>query len=337
MTALEMTSVKPPFKITRLLRAGWALEALRAGLRLDLFGALSAGARSASQLSAELATDPGATQLLLEVLESLEFLEEKDGLYSLRQIASLYLVAGARLFMGDSILEDRALTGWTDLAKVVKTGEPANKTDKPVEFFPVLAERIFPQNYCGAVAVAGELKIKEYGAGTRVLDIASGSGAWSLPLAEANSDIQVDALDFPAVLEVNRRFAEKLGVSRQYSYISGNWSDCRLPASTYDIVILGHILHSEGKARSQALLAESYRCLKPGGKLVVAEVFADRNSPPSTFVRLFALNMLVQTEEGCVFSEAQLQEMLAGAGFKEIVRPRLPGWEIESPVLLAVK
>ena len=110
-----------------------------------------------------------------------------------------------------------------------------------------------------------------------------------------------------------------------------------LEPESYDIILLGHIMHSEGIKRSCALLQESYRCLKKGGKLVLAEVFADRDRPASVFVQLFALNMLIQTEEGCVFTESQLAEMLAEAGFRDVIRPPLPYWEHESPVLIATK
>ena len=93
----------------------------------------------------------------------------------------------------------------------------------------------------------------------------------------------------------------------------------------------------DGKIRRRCAAEPVDKFLKKGGKLVLAEVFADRDRPASVFVQLFALNMLIQTEEGCVFTESQLAEMLAEAGFRDVIRPPLPYWEHESPVLIATK
>lgn len=336
-----MITFPPPFKITRLTRANWALEALRTAIHFDVFSKLEPEAKTAAQLAAAAGISDRGAELLLDALVSLEFLENKNGWYSLVEVSRLYLVADSKLFMGASIMDDSLHQDpWSNLSEVIRTGKPyfgVNRPDKAKTFFPELVSRIFPLNYGSAHSVANELKIEGYAAGSQVLDIAAGSGAWSLPLAERNKGIHVDALDFATVIGVTKRFAEKHGVLAQYSFIEGNWSDCKLAQEHYDIVLLGHILHSEGRKRSEALLKASHSCLKKGGRLVIAEMMADRGSPPSPFVSLFALNMLIQTDGGCVFSEDELDEMLKAQDFTQISRPKLPYWEHESPVIIAGK
>lgn len=76
--------------------------------------------------------------------------------------------------------------------------------------------------------------------------------------------------------------------------------------------------------------------MTPGGKLVIAEMIAnnDRGGPP--FAMLFGVNMLINTTQGCVFTDSELNEMLCAAGF---VKPyRMPIEEMPySPIMIAHK
>ena len=340
MGTLEMTTVDPPHKISELLYAHRATEALKVAVELGIFDKLLKQAMSAEQLAPEISVDKHACEVLLNALSSLQLLEKKNSVFGLAEMARLYLCRESSLFMGDLVTDERVARAWSNLKEVIKTGKPlnqVNKVEKAEEFFPKLAASIFPLNYGTAHAVATELKIEQYPAGARALDVAAGSAVWSLPLAERNKDLHVDAIDFPAVLKVTREFAERHGVGARFSYLAGNWSDCSLEAESYDVILLGHILHSEGKARSEELLKECYRCLKKGGKLVLAEMISDDEFSRQPGIQLFALNMLLMTESGCIFSEGELRAMLSAQGFHSICRPAVGYLPEESPVMIATK
>jgi hypothetical protein len=102
----------------------------------------------------------------------------------------------------------------------------------------------------------------------------------------------------------------------------------------YQVATLGHILHSEGADRSRALLAKAFAALAPGGTIAIAEwlVDADRTGPPMGLI--FAVNMLVNTDQGDTFSFEEIAGWLKAAGF---VGPRtleVPG---PAPLVLATK
>lgn len=340
MTALEMTAIQPPLKIMELMHGAWALQAFMTAVRLDVFSGLIKNPKTAAELASEMSADKNAIELLLNALLALDLLDRKNDKYQVAEESRPYLDKQSKLYMGDYLMMDGVKQAWMQLPDSIKSGKPVsmvNQDKKAEEFFPALAAAIFPMNYSAANSLATELKVEQMPRASRVLDIAAGSGVWSLPFAERNKELHVDALDFPVVLDVTKRFATKLGVESQYSYISGNWSECKLEAGKYDVVLLGHILHSEGKERSEALLTETYRCLKPGGKVVIAEMISnnDRSGPP--FAQLFAINMFLLTEQGCVFTEHELHEMLSVCGFKDIQRPSARYWGPESPVMFATK
>jgi ubiquinone/menaquinone biosynthesis C-methylase UbiE len=184
---------------------------------------------------------------------------------------------------------------WAQLTEVVRTGQPVARVNEQAgaeEFFPALAESIFPMSYAVAGMVAKDLAAVNQGE-VHILDVAAGSGVWTIPLAQANKSAKVDALDFPAVLKVTEKITAKQKVGDQYSYLSGDWRAVAWQEGWYDIIVLGHILHSEGLQESKKLLARCYQSLKSGGKIVVAEFLCNdlRDGPPAA--AMFELNMLL--------------------------------------------
>lgn len=340
MATLEMEKTCPPSLIFQILHGRWAAETLRAGVELDVFSKIAEGAKTAAEVSAKIKSNERATELLLNGLSSLNLLEKKGSSYELNQLSRNYLVTSSPLYMGGFVRDQKVAEAWQKLPEVVQTGKPVatvNQNENAEEFFPKLAAGIFPLNFSTAHTVVSELKLDQLPAGSHALDLACGSGVWSIPLAQRNKQVKIDALDFPSVLEVTKEFATRERVADQYSYIQGSWRQCKLESDKYDVIFLGHILHSEGKEESDALLKECYRALRSGGKLVVAEMIGndDFSGPPSA--QLFAINMLILTDNGCIFGESELKDILKGHGYKNPRRLHLPFWENESPIMVADK
>jgi hypothetical protein len=100
------------------------------------------------------------------------------------------------------------------------------------------------------------------------------------------------------------------------------------------IATLGHILHSEGEKRSRQLLRKTFDALAPGGTIAIGEFVAndDRTGPPNAL--MFAVNMIINTEEGNTFTFAEMSSWLREAGF---VNPRQFEAPAPSPLILANK
>jgi ubiquinone/menaquinone biosynthesis C-methylase UbiE len=166
-----------------------------------------------------------------------------------------------------------------------------------------------------------------------VLDLASGSGVWGIALAQASPHVTVHAVDWPDVLPVTRRVAERFGVGERFTMVGGDLLQADL-GGPHQVATLGHILHSEGVERSRALLQRTHAALAPGGTIAIAEflVDADRRGPLNGLI--FAVNMLVNTEAGNTYSFDEIARWLTEAGF---TKPRqLPG-PGPSPLILATR
>ena len=78
---------------------------------------------------------------------------------------------------------------------------------------------------------------------------------------------------------------------------------------------VGHILHSEGRDRSRRLLKKIWNALAPGGTIAIQEFVPndERTGPLHTLI--FAVNMLVNTDEGNTFTFAEMSAWLREAGY----------------------
>jgi hypothetical protein len=102
----------------------------------------------------------------------------------------------------------------------------------------------------------------------------------------------------------------------------------------HHVATIGHILHSEGCERSRQLLRKTFAALAPGGTVAISEFLPDddRCGPPMPLI--FAVNMLVNTENGDTFTFTELSNWLREAGF---VNPRLLAAPSPSPLVLATR
>ena len=336
-----MSAIKPevtPEQIISNLWAARAAQVLVAGVELEVFTHINSGKRTAKDVARAAKANARATEHLLDALTGLGYLTKKNGDYGLEPVAGRFLVKGNPGYMGGFVYETKLTwNGWAQLTDVIKTGRPIEALDTDQggrEFFPKLVEAIFPMSYGGARAAAAAIPEKNRKQIKKILDVAAGSAAWSLPFAEAIPDAQVTVVDYPEVTPVARQFTERFGVADRYDYIEGNLREIDFGRDKYDLVILGHIIHSEGEKWGKKLIKKSFRALRDNGLLLIAEMVPNDTRSGPVLPLLFGLNMIVHTEQGDVFTMRQYREWLKEAGFKRITTIDAPG---PSPLILATK
>jgi precorrin-6B methylase 2 len=233
-------------------------------------------------------------------------------------------------------MSSQLLPNWLQLSEIVGSGKPAKAVNSVAEgapFFAEFVEDILPLSHPSARMLADALNLAQARGPISVLDLASGSGVWGIALAQASPHVTVHAVDWPDVLPVTRRVAERFGVGERFTMVGGDLLQADL-GGPHQVATLGHILHSEGVERSRALLRRTHAALAPGGTIAIAEflVDADRRGPLNGLI--FAVNMLVNTEAGDTYSFDEIARWLTEAGF---TKPRqLPG-PGPSPLILATR
>jgi ubiquinone/menaquinone biosynthesis C-methylase UbiE len=275
----------------------------------------------------------------MNALVGLNFLaKDREGRFSLTPESAAFLVSTKPGFQGGLIrhCSEHLIPKWLSLNEIVATGlpiEPVNQQVLGSEFFEKFVNDIFPMSYPAAVALARHFSMDGTGNLLRVLDLAAGSGVWGIALAQSSKQVRVTAVDWPGVIPVTRKTVAQFGLADRFSFIEGDLLQTDF-GSDYAVATLGHILHSEGRERSRALLAKTFHALTSGGTIAIAEflVNADRTGPLNGL--FFAVNMLVNTDSGDTYSFEEISSWLEDVGFINARTLESPG---PSPLILATK
>jgi ubiquinone/menaquinone biosynthesis C-methylase UbiE len=312
---------------------------LEAALRHRIFDVLDAGPKTVEEVEEATGASARGLTAVMNALVGLEFLT-KDGVgrYHLSAESSAFLVSTKPGFQGGIILHcsEQLIPKWLHLNQVVATGRPVeavNQERSGGDFFHKFVEDIFPMSYGAAQALAASLHLADAGEPVRVLDLAAGSGVWGIALAQKSPAVRVTAVDWPEVIAVTRKTVARFGLMKRFQFVAGDLLQADF-GRHHAVATLGHILHSEGKARSQALLRKTFEALAPGGTIAIAEFLVndERTKPPVAL--LFAVNMLVNTDEGNTYSLGEISSWLGEAGF---VNPRTLEAPGPSPLILATR
>lgn len=327
-----------PAAIMDDLTGGWRARALATGIELDVFAPIAAGKRTAKEIGDAVGSSPRGITALLDALTAIGHLRKTGGRYSLPPASAAFLLHGKKEYVG-AIAGALSLTwdSWKNLPEAVRIGhtsDTVNVAEQGKEFFPKLVASLFPGNFGASHVAVSRFPERERQKIHRILDVAAGSGAWSLAFAQAIPEARVTTVDFPEMTPITRQFAEKVGVASRYAYLEGDLRQADFGRDTYDLVILGHIIHSEGEKHGRELVRKSYAALRAGGKLLIAEYVPNdaRTGPPMP--ALFGLTMLLQTEEGNVFTLREYRSWLKAAGFRKVTTLPVPP---PATVILATK
>jgi len=325
----------------RLMQMAWGYAAplmIEAAVKVGLFDALDKAPLDARALAKKTGASERGVRALADALVGLALLSRTGDAYALAPESAAFLVSSRPAYHGAFFTHtsSKILPHWMKLVDSVKTGRPAvagNEEGQGAEFFHDFVEAIFPLSFAAAQTAAKELRVADARAPYSVLDVAAGSGVWGVAFALASPQVRVTAVDWDRVLPVTRRVAARHGVADRFAFVAGDIATADF-GKAHRAATLGHILHSEGEARSRKLLRRVFDALAPGGVVVVAEFVPDddRKGPPMPLI--FAVNMLLHTDVGDAFTYREIAGWLADAGFKDARRLEAPA---PSPLILATK
>lgn len=335
-----MTENKP-ITPERIMQFAWSYAptlAIESAVRHRVFDTLDKGPRTVPQLVSETGTSERGLTAILNLLVSIHLLAREGDRYMLTPESATFLVSSKPAYYGVFFkhISDDLLPRWLQLPEVVRTGQPTQKVNVETdgaEFFAQFVESLFPLSFPAASKLGEHLGIASATAPISVLDIGAGSGVWSIALALQSPQVRIHAVDWPNVLEVTKKVARHHGVAERLTTAPGDFFEANF-GSGHRVATIGHILHSEGRERSQRLLKKVFAALAPGGTVAIQEFMPndERTGPPNALI--FAVNMLVHTESGDTFTFAEMSQWLRDAGF---INPRLLDVPSVSPLVLADK
>jgi SAM-dependent methyltransferase len=316
----------------------WQACALHSGVVLDLFTTLSKGPLSAVGVATTTGLDSDATGRLLDALSAMRLVEKRGDQYTNTPAAAQYLVATSPDYLGFMIRHHHQLMpGWSRLDEAVRSGRPVRRRRSAED--PAMREAFLMGMYNNSRLIAPRIAAAvDLGACKHLLDLGGGPGTYAIFFCRHNPQLGATVFD----LETTRPFAERViaehALDDRVRFKGGDFLKDELSSGgePYDAVWMSHILHGEGPSDCNRLITKAADALLPGGRLAIHDFILTNYHAGPLFATLFSLNMLIGTEAGRTYTEAELTEMMVAAGLDQIERIAvdLPN---ESGILVGLK
>jgi arsenite methyltransferase len=179
----------------------------------------------------------------------------------------------------------------------------------PAEMAALPQEAVLASLGCGNPTLLAELK-----PGETVLDLGSGGGIDVLLSARrVGPQGKAYGLDMTdEMLELARSNARVAGVAN-VEFLKGEIESIPLPDSSVDVIISNCVINLS--ADKDAVLAEAFRVLKPGGRFAVADIVVEGGPLPPAVRQAMAL------WAGCVsgaLDDEEYRQKLTTAGFEAV-------------------
>jgi ubiquinone/menaquinone biosynthesis C-methylase UbiE len=339
--AIVTTTPQAPVTPERISQFAWGYVptlVLEAAVKHGVFDTLDSGPKTVQQIHEATGASLRGLSAIMNALVGIKLLEKTGSCYCLTPESQTFLVSTKPGYLGGMIkhTSTQLLPNFLQLNEIVATGKPAksvNQQSDGAEFFQEFVADIFPLSYPSAQVLAQHLNLGATEQPVNVLDLGAGSGVWSIALAQSAPNVHVTVVDWPPVLDTTKAIVSRFGLSDRYEFVAGDLLEAPF-GNGYAAATIGHILHSEGEERSRKLLARTFEALAPGGTIAIAEflVDSDRCGPAGSL--LFAVNMLVNTDEGDTYCCEEISQWLEEVGFVNPHTLNAPG---PSPLVLATK
>ncbi len=240
---------------------------LRAAREIGIFSQLGQGQHTADQLCSTLKLKPSSAMLLLDALLATGIVERYGEDYALSSAARLLCQYDTDL--GDSY--------WAKLTEDVQGKSPEPELRRHFESVAATQWIHTP----AAMQAAEILDIANIESESlRVLDLGCGSGVWSCAIAYAHPAMQIVFVDDPVAIGAAQTTASSIQLTDRFTTIIGDPLTAALPEDhSFDFVLIAQRLHALDEATGEQLLRRSLPALKPGGKLVVIDLFRSPAKP----------------------------------------------------------
>jgi len=318
-----------PLLFFQTINAHQRTDALKAAIELEVFTAIGEGNTTAAAIANRCQTAERGMRILCDYLTIMGMLTKSDNQYALTLDSATFLDQRSLAYLGGTIgffCTPELLEGFRHMTEAVRRGGTAIDNDgtvKPDNPIWVKFARAMAPMMAMPAQLIPQLVDPNPDRKLKVLDIAAGHGLFGVGFAKNNPQAEIHAVDWRAVLEVARENAQQAGVADRYHTIEGSAFDVEF-GSGYDLVLLTNFLHHFDPPTNETLLRKIHAALADGGRAVTLEFVPndDRVTPPESAG--FSIVMLAGTPSGDAYTFAELERMLANAGFSRSTIHPLP-------------
>jgi 3-hydroxy-5-methyl-1-naphthoate 3-O-methyltransferase len=289
---------------------------------LGLFGLLRDGPADLGAISAQLKLPPRSVEALLAVLAASDFVVQRQAAFHLTDVSRTYLLADSEFYWlamlrqtgtgqasADALMERLRTENLGHDAAISRRWERGEMTSDDAR---ASNRRMHSHSLPAAVGLA---RNGDFGGVRRLLDVAGGSGCFSIALARRYPSLRCTIAELPLVAADTRTYIERYQCADRVATYPFNMFSDPWPAG-YDAIFFSNVFHDWDAHSRAELVARSFAALPPAGRIYLHEMLLNDTSDGPLPPALFSVMML--GTRGKQFSAPELNALLTSAGFVDM-------------------
>lgn len=309
---------------------------------LGIFDLLHEAPASSAAVAEHLATNPDATERLLDACAAMGLLRKRESVYENDPVADTYLrAASPHTLRGYIRYSDDALYPmWSHLADAVREG--THRWNQTFGLAGALfaaffrnedAMRDFLRGMHGFGMLTSPKVVAAFDLGRfrRLVDLGGATGHLAIAACERYPQLHGAVFDLPRVTAIAQEELARSSARDRLEVLGGDFFEDELPAA--DLYAVGQILHDWSEPQIDRLLSRIFERLPDGGGLLIAEGLLAEDGVGPVPVNMQSLSMLICTD-GKERTLSEYTRILQRAGFTQ-VEGRRTGFRLDA--ILAVK
>ncbi|MGI9473043.1 MAG: methyltransferase domain-containing protein [Rubripirellula sp.] len=289
----------------QFMRINAAANLFRSAREVGLLRELREGQRTLEQLCEALSLKPEATRLMMDALVATSIIEKYGDDFALSRVAHL-------LCEYDEDLGDQS---WQRLPAQLR-GEAPPIDDQSYLDSVAATQWIHTPSAMQAAEIldlGGEDELQ----GPSILDLGCGSAVWSSAMAHRDPKAVVTAVDSEAALKAAKSTADSIGLGDRFQVIEADSGQVELAEAAYDMVVLAQRLSRLSSDAGRELLTRAISAAKPGGRLIVIDLFRGPTTPNISEC-IEALMLELNTTDGSIRTMQEIQDELQELGLEQV-------------------
>lgn len=306
-------------------------KALFSALHVGLFTALADDGLSVADVAAKTDLDADRATTLLTALTTLGLVTRDGDLYRNAPAAEAFLVKGRKYDFGDYLrlqIDKQMYPFLTQLEDALTGDLDPDQVSSYADWFSDPAEaRLYSESqHSGSLGPGRTLaKLVDLSQARTLLDVGGGTGAFSISLCKAYSELKSTVLDFPNVAEVGAEFVDKADLSDRISFAPGNALTSDWP-SERDVVLMSYLFSGVPGDAIPGLVRRTMETLTPGGHFIVHDFMVDDSRTGPKLAALWQLQHVAFNPQAKSITSGWVRALMEAAGFVDItVGEMIPG------------
>ena len=332
MSQFNQAPITNPTPIFEIFRWRYASNLLTAAVaHFGLFDRLAKGPISSAGLRKELGLENRPFVVLMTALEAMNLVHrDAENRFTANAISLEHLDSKGNFYVGDYLGLAADSPEVIELVERLRTNKPADIDHQGAAFIYRAGEksameqsdlaRHFTLSLAGrarnvAPALADNLNLQGV---EHLVDVAGGSGIYSLALLEKNPDLEITLVDLPEVLNIARELADTHPAKSRLHLVEGDMFEWT-PSSQADAFLFSNIFHDWDIPECRKLMQRYVEALPTNGQLIVHDVFLNDTMDGPLPMALYSAALFTLTE-GRVYSSAEYRSWMEEFGL-EISEP----------------